>query len=143
MPVDPSILHRYSPPEAPPTRRPDGLRALLVAVVGLAVIVAMFSIAWHIPSVAPIFVGAVVISNFLIALTLVLIGFREDGLIGVLYRLRHPLGTALGGDDRPPWTVWAVVLLYLVAMLLAGLLLVQHPEALPSWVNAPPLHESH
>jgi hypothetical protein len=137
MPVDPSILRRYAPPEAVPGRRADGPRALVIAGIGLAIIGGFFSIAWGIPAAASAFVSAVVIGNLLLVAALIVIGFREDGVIGVFYRLRHPLGTVLGGDDRPSWSVLAVALLVLVAFVLAGILLVQHPGALPSWARVP------
>jgi predicted lysophospholipase L1 biosynthesis ABC-type transport system permease subunit len=137
MPIEPSVLRRYSPPEPPRRRKPDGVRALIVTGAGLGIILGFFALAWSDPSVAGIFIGGMVIAGMVLLVALAVIGCREDGLQGMVYRLRHPLGTALGADDRPPWTAWAIVLLSIVGVLLAGMLVIRHPEAIPSWIGAP------
>ena len=101
----------------------DGLLALAIAVGGSIGELAFFAAARGDPGLTRAFQGATAVAAGLVTITVALIGFHEDGLIGVLYRLQHPLGTILAGDDRAPWTWFAIAWLLLLAGALSLLLM--------------------
>ena len=101
MPVDPSILMKYEDPPPMPTRGGDRfLPALGVAAAGTALIgVATWASAGNLGA-AKLLAAIAITLIVLNALLIVIQGWNEDGVTGVFYRMRHPLGTVWNGDDR-------------------------------------------
>lgn len=136
MPVDPVVLHKYDPPTPQRARGPgDGLVAAAIAIGGTGFMLAVLPAALRDAGVARLFAGATVALDLAALGALIIVGWSEDGPIGVLYRLKHPLGTVLGGDDRPPWTWLASAWVVIAASVLSGVLIAKHPGAVPSWMR--------
>jgi len=132
MPVDPVVLHKYEPKPPPkPPRVRDGAVAAAIAAGGTLGMFAVLPAALGDVGVARVFVFATLGLGAAAVIAVVLIGWHEDGVVGVLYRLKHPLGTVLGGDDRPPWTWLAITWVLMLACILSGVLVVKHPGVVP------------
>lgn len=134
-----SILRKYGGlPEPTPPTRDTPLRAGLVFLGGLS---ALLTLAWWgAISVNGLAVFRVVTWTALSAFILsrAWLGWKEDGPVGVVYRLKHPMGTMLGGDeDRSP-TARGLGALFLLA-LLANLIvpLITRPAASSSAAPSP------
>lgn len=130
VPIDPATLRGYRPPEEPKPPR-DGLRGLGIGVFGTLLLVVCFLWGFDDLAAARFFVGATVIVLVLTTLALIILGYREDGLVGVYYRLSHPLGTFWGGDDRTSWTGLACAWLVMLIFTLASLLMFRFPAIRP------------
>jgi hypothetical protein len=139
VPVDPSILYKYDPPAPPPKPRRDGLRALGLFGLGVLASAGALAAGWNNAAAASVIVGAVLVLSGLALAALVVVGWREDGVLGVYYRLRHPFGTALAADDRPGWLAHAAVAVLAILWLVAVLLMSRHPATIPwNLRGAPP-----
>ena len=111
----------------------DGLTALVIVIVGTAALGAWGVEALRSAGAARGLVAATMALAGATMLVLVVVGVREDGLLGVLYRMRHPMGTIIGGDDRPAWRSYALAWVLILACVLSGVAIARHPSAFPFW----------
>lgn len=135
MPVDPSILLKYEEPPPDPPKPIGALPALTVAVAGTVTLAAAaWACSGHLGA-AKVF-ASVALGACLINLALVVAqGWNEDGAVGVLYRLRHPLGTVWNADDRHN-SCMSLARWWLVGALMASVVyLSASTPGLGKWLN--------
>jgi hypothetical protein len=139
MPVDPSVLMKYDPRQPPPKPRRSGLAALLVAGIGSLIALVLFLFADGDADLGRAFIIGTVILGVGSCAVLVFLGFQEDGLSGMLYAYRHPLGSEFSGEGPPSWMrlAWAWVLV--LAMVLSFVIGIHSPGAIPwNWSQPRP-----
>ncbi len=142
MPVDPVVLLKYEQRPRPPRRGPrDGLIAIGLVVAGVAAAGALTAWGRQSAAGAAVLVRITIVAWLLSFLALARIGWREDGPIGVLYRLKHPLGSVLaesiGGARQTSWMAIAIAIVLIALSVGSGLALAVHPDAFPAELLAP------
>jgi hypothetical protein len=139
MPVDPSILLKYDPRPGPPRPRRAGLASLLVAGIGSLVLVVCFLFADGDAALGRAFIIGCIILGAATAGVLMILGYQEDGLAGMLYAYRHPLGSELSGEGPPSWMRLAWAWLLTLALVLSFVIGIHTPGAVPwNWVQPRP-----
>ncbi|HMN41889.1 MAG TPA: hypothetical protein PKE29_13680 [Phycisphaerales bacterium] len=140
MPIDnATLLKRTPPPPPPPQRRPrPWWVAPLIFIVGAAVFSTAARLAWGDLLLTRIVVVALMGFAALFALWRMLIGWQEGGLLGVLYRRKHPTGTMLAGDEERDGVVNALWVLACLAVMVSFALWVAAPGAFAKGPAATP-----
>ncbi|GMV26647.1 MAG: hypothetical protein AMXMBFR58_26780 [Phycisphaerae bacterium] len=133
MPVGGSILAKYGSDQEPP-RRPASprIRPDLVFFAGLAVLVTLTWWSLDDPRGLAVFRVVTITGIALFVIARAVQGWREDGIMGVIYRLKHPMGTALAGDeDRSPMarSLGALFLLAILANVSVSLIMISRGGA--------------
>jgi hypothetical protein len=139
MPVDPSVLMKYDPRPGPERPRKGGWGPLIVAGAGTLVVGVFFLLADGDDALGRAFIiGTVILGAALCGLMMIL-GYQEDGVSGLLYAYRHPLGSELSGEGPPSWMrlAWGWVLV--LSAVLSFVIAVHNPKAVPwDWVRPRP-----
>ena len=99
------------PAEKPPRSTDTWLRGVVVFLIGTAVLAGLIAWANASPSgVMAVRVYAVIVAGSF-ALSRIVLGWQEDGLLGVYYRWKKPMGSMIVGDEErsPTLTAWFVL----------------------------------
>lgn len=125
MPIDPATLRSYESAESEPER---GGRWIWLVLLAAAAIFAGLT-AWAFGDAArTVVVGRVVTLAVGVWIAWQLwSGWNEDGLLGVFYRFKHPLGTVLGNDDHGRGKELGVFILLCGSIVAVGVLMARSP----------------
>lgn len=139
MPVDPSVLLKYDPRPAPAPPPKRGWGPLIVAGVGTLVIGGFFPLANGDEALGRAFIIGTIVLGAAVCGVLMILGFQEDGLLGMLYAYRHPLGSELSGEGPPSWMRLAWGWLLTLSVVLSFVIAMNNPRAIPwNWVQPRP-----
>lgn len=104
----------------------------MIFIIGAAALSGLAAGCWGNATPTAYFLLAVVLASVAFSAAAVAKGWKEDGVGGLLYRARHPLGTALAGDEAHDGMALARWWLLGVAITLAAVLTLKRPDA---WDN--------